>query len=134
MIGQDADPGNTLTAGVGRLEVVVWPVYVGACTEDPGPGPIAYGEPISVDYARGQISWATERLPGMPEQIVGRAFIAAPAGRYTHLAYFHGPEGPCMSGKMQLPHPIAFPRAGVIEVYPIVNPDMELLKAQGCDV
>jgi hypothetical protein len=114
-------------AADGTLTVAVWPTYVGACREDPGPGPIAYGEPEATRYQRGQIQW------GMEEgAIVGRAVIHAEAGRYTHLAYFRGPEGPCMCGKIQLPHPILFPRAGVIEIYPITNADLGLLKAQGC--
>ena len=37
-----------------------------------------------------------------------------------------------MCGKIQLPHPILFRRAGVIEIYPITNADLGLLKAQGC--
>jgi hypothetical protein len=77
---------------------------------------------------RGQIHW--EHVDG---DIVGRAFIHVPAGTYTHLAYFHGPEGPAMAGNMQLPHPIVYPITGVIEVYPITNPDLRLNKRQGID-
>ena len=114
-------------AGDGTLTVAVWPAYVGACQEDPGPGPVPYGEPEDTQYQRGQIQW------GMQDgDIVGRAVIHAGAGLYTHLAYFRGLEGPCMCGKIQLRHPIRFPRAGVIEVYPITNPELRLLKAQGC--
>jgi len=114
-------------AGDGTLEIAIWPAYVGACQEDPGPGPIAYGEPQDSRYQRGQIQWGMEK-----DNIVGRALIHAGPGRYTHLAYFRGPEGPCMCGKIQLPHPILFPRVGVIEIYPINNSDLRLLKAQGC--
>jgi len=67
------------------------------------------------------------------EMIVGRARIQAPAGHYTHLAYFSGPEGACMVGKVQLPHPVLFLSAGEIEIYPITNSDLQLLKAQGCE-
>ena len=64
-------------AGDGTLTIAVWPTYVGACREDPGPGPIAYGEPEATRYQRGQIQW------GMEEgAIVGRAVIHAEAGRY----------------------------------------------------
>lgn len=114
-------------AGDGTLDIAVWPAYVGACQEDPGPGPVAYGEPEATRYRRGQIQWGMEN-----DDIVGRAVIRAEPGVYTHLAYFRGPDGPCMCGKVQLPHPIRFPRAGVIEVYPITNSDLRLLKAQGC--
>lgn len=115
------------TSGGGMLSVAIWPAYVGACQADPGPGPMPYGEPEATQYRRGQIQW------GMANgDIVGRAYIQAGRGMYTHLAYFRGPEGPCMCGKIQLPHPIRFPRAGVIEVYPITNTELQLLKAQGC--
>lgn len=115
------------TSGSGILSVVIWPAYVGACQEDPGASPIPYGEPEGTQYRRGQIQW------GMADgDIVGRAYIHAEAGVYTHLAYFRGPEGPCMCGKVQLPHPIRFLRAGVIEVYPITNAELELSKVHGC--
>lgn len=120
-----------MSLGEGTLGIAIWPAYVGACIEDPGPGPIAYGEPESTHYARGQINWGIE-ASSSSEQIVGRALIHAPAGIYTHLAYFRGPEGPCMSGKLQLQHPIVFPSSGVIEIYPITNDGLKLLKAQGC--
>jgi hypothetical protein len=113
--------------GDGVLGVAVWPTHVGACREDPGPGPVPYGEPEGSGYRRGQIQWGLEG-----DEIVGRAVIHAGPGLYTHLAYFHGPDGPQMCGKVQLPHPIPFRQAGVIEVYPITNPDLRLLKAQGC--
>jgi hypothetical protein len=115
------------TAGDGTLRITVWPAYVGACQGDPGPGPVSYGEPQDTGYQRGQISWGMEN-----DDIVGRAFIHAGPGLYTHLAYFRGPEGPCMCGKVPLPHPISFQRSGVIEVYPITNTDLRLLNAQGC--
>lgn len=114
--------------GEGVLGAVIWPSYVGFCTEDPGAGLIACGEPDDVSYQRGQIQW--EYANG---DIVGRAFVNVPAGTYTHLAYFHGPEGPAMGGKMQLSHPIFYDRTGVVEVYPIINPDLRLNKRQGID-
>lgn len=116
------------TAGDGTLRIAVWPAYVGACQSDPGPGPVALGEPQATRYQRGQIQWGMEK-----DDIVGRAFIHTGPGRYTHLAYFRGPEGSCMCGKIQLPHPILFRQPGVIEVYPITNSDLRLLKAQGCE-
>ena len=66
-------------AGDGTLTIAVWPAYVGACQEDPGPGPIAYGEPEATEYQRGQIQWGMEN-----DEIVGRAFIhAGPGSLYT---------------------------------------------------
>ena len=115
-------------AGDGTLTIAVWPAYVGACQSDPGAGPIAYGEPQATRYQRGQIQWSMEK-----DDIVGRAFIHAGRGLYTPLAYFRAADGPCMCGKVQLPHPILFRQPGVIEVYPITNSDLRLLKAQGCE-
>lgn len=117
-----------MTSADGTLALTVWPVYIGVCTEDPGPGPIAYGEPDAADYVRGQIAWSLEG-----EEIVGRAVIHAPVGVFTHMAYFRGPQGPCMSGKMQLDHPIIFHRPGMIDVYPITNRDLSANKRQGID-
>jgi hypothetical protein len=111
----------------GYLGAVIWPSFVGVCTQDPGAGLVAYGEPEDVSYSRGGIVWGIE-----DEQITGRAFVNVPAGTYTHLAYFHGPEGPRMGGKMQLAHPLVFPKDGVLEVYPITNPNLELNTKQGC--
>lgn len=90
---------------------------------------MAFGEPVGdPDYQRGQITWNLEN-----GEIVGRAFIVVPAGTYTHQAYFYGPTGACMSGKMQLSQPITVPSTGYIEVYPITNPSMRLLQTQGRD-
>ncbi len=111
----------------GSLTVIAWPTYVGVCQHDPGPGPTPYGEPQGLWYQRGEIHWAVEN-----GDVIGRAFVLAGPGRYTHLAYFHSSEGLTMCGKVQLPHPIAFRRSGVIEIYPITNTDLRLLKAQGC--
>ena len=117
---------SLVAAGAGTLYIAVWPTYAGACQHDPGPGPVPYGEPQDTRYRRGQIQWGMQN-----GDIIGRTVIHAGPGRYTHLAYFHGPEGPCMCGKVQLPHPILFEHAGAIEVYPITNSDLGLLKAQG---
>jgi len=112
----------------GTLGCVVWPSYVGACEEDPAGGVVAYGEPTGLDYERGQITWAVNEQG----ELEGRAVVKAGKGVYTHLSYFSGPEGPCQVGKVQLPHPIRFDVPGVIEVYPITNPDLQLNKNQGC--
>ena len=118
--------------GLGKLGVAVWPAYIGFCTQDPGPGPVPYGEPSDTAYQRGQIQWGMEN-----GEIVGRAFVNAPKNRplevYTHQAFFSGPEGDCMVGKAQLSQPIHFRSDGVIEVYPITNPDLRMNKAQGID-
>lgn len=128
--------GAVKAGGVGKLGVVVWPSYVGFCTADPGPGPVPYGEPTHPYYKRGQIQWAREVIDGA-EQVVGRAFVMVPKTSilvpYTHEAFFSGPEGNCMMGKCQLPQPIPFPVDGKIEVYPIINPDLRINKAQGID-
>jgi hypothetical protein len=121
-----------LGAGDGTLQMTVWPSYIGFCVEDPGAGPIPYGEPQEPYYQRGQITWtATEN------DIVGRAVVAAPKTTtlfpYTHLAFFSGPEGNCMVGKSQLAQPIVFASDGVIEVYPITNPDLRCNQRQGID-
>jgi len=116
-----------MITGEGVFGAVIWPSFVGACTEDPGGGLVAYGEPEDVSYSRGGIVWGMDN-----GEIVGRALVNLPAGTYTHLAYFHGPEGPRMGGKMQLPHPLVFPTDGVLEVYPITNPNLELNTKQGC--
>jgi hypothetical protein len=118
---------SLLAPSDGTLRVAVWPTYVGVCQQDPGPGAVPYGEPQGTEYQRGQITWGMER-----GEIIGRAQIHAGAGMYTHLAYFHGPEGPHMCGKVQLSHPIRLSRATMITVHPITNPDGHLLKAQGC--
>ena len=52
------------------------------------PSPVCYGEPEGIQYQRGQIQW------GMANgDIVGRAYVQAGPGVYTHLAYFRGPKG-----------------------------------------
>lgn len=116
----------------GTLSFTVWPAYVGFCIQDPGPGPTPYGEPTDPIYQRGQIEWSMEG-----DEIVGRAFVqvpkTGPLTAYTHQAFFTGPGPDCMVGKMQLSQPIQFHSDGVIEVYPIINRDMHLNKAQGID-
>lgn len=121
--GRDAVPESMLGTD-GTLTIQVWPSYVGACEQHPLL--VAFSEPDSVDYARGQIFWGAagdDLPPELRGQIVGRALINVPPGEYTHLAYFHGPEGPCMAGEgFQLPQPMRFKTRGVFEVYPITNP------------
>lgn len=114
----------TQAVGDGTLAVQVWPSYVGTCTMHPLLA--VFSEPNSLDYRRGQIQWgpAGDDLPReLQGQIVGRAVIHVPAGEYTHLAYFYGPEGPCQAGQgFQLQHPVRFAGAGMFEIYPITNP------------
>jgi hypothetical protein len=110
-----------LDANEGTLGLTVWPTYVGVSAGAPAGG--LHWEPHDVYYQRGQITWALEA-----EQIVGRAKIYAPAGQYTHLVYFHHPEDPQSVGSVQLPHPVVFDTPGVIDVYPITNTDLGLLK------
>jgi len=105
----------------GTLSLIVWPAYVGVSTTPPTGG--LHWEPSDIYYQRGQINWELEG-----EQIVGRAKIYAPAGTFTHLIYFRHPEDPQSVGSVQLPHPITFTEAGVIDVYPITNQDLELLR------
>jgi hypothetical protein len=110
-----------VSGGDGTLSFTIWPTYVGVSSGAPAGG--VHWEPTDLGYQRGQIAWELE-----DGQIVGRAKIDAPAGHYTHLLYFHHPEHPQSIGSVQLPHPVDFPTAGVIDVYPITNADLELLK------
>lgn len=115
---------NTNTTADGTLSIQVWPAYVGAC--EMHPLLTAFSEPQHSYYKRGQIMWgpAGPDLPELAGQIVGRAQILVPPGEYTHLAYFYGPEGPCMAGDgFQLAHPVVLDgKDAVLEVYPITNP------------
>lgn len=106
----------------GTLAIVVWPAYVGACQGDPSTHTI--WEPKVGDYRRGQIEWALEN-----DIIVGRAKILVPQGEYTHLLYFRHPTAMETVGSVQLPHPIVYMGPdNIIEVYPITNDDLQLLK------
>ena len=78
-------------------------------------------------YQRGQIQWGMEK-----EDIVGRADSSTPERAATRIwPTSAAPKGPCMCGKIQLPHPILFPRAGVIEIYPITNSDLGSAESAG---
>lgn len=114
---------QTKSGADGVLSMQVWPTYVGASQGHPLL--VGFSEPDHVNYKRGQIFWETagDDMLELKGQIIGRAQILVPAGLYTHLAYYYGPEGPCMAGEgFQLPHPISFANDGVFEVYPITNP------------
>jgi hypothetical protein len=117
-----------MAGGSGTLQLVVWPSYVGVSCGAPNDG--LHFEPTTMaGYDRGQISWGLE-----DGQIVGRALIHAPADlTYSHLVYFTHPTEPTSVGNRQLPHPITFTTAGVIEVYPITNEDLAMNKRQGID-
>ena len=112
-----------LPAGGGEiiLSAEVWPTHVGFAVDDPGFGPQPAFEPtFSIDYERGQISWAT-----MPNgEIIGHTKVVLPAGTYTHMLYLHGPgELPMMCGRRQLPHPVTLTSRGEITVDPIAYRD-----------
>lgn len=113
------------SVGEGTLGVLVWPSYVGACYGEPTTGVLSVFEPSqNPRYKRGQINWGMEG-----DQIVGRAFIHVPKGEYTHLLYFTHPELAEVVGSVQLPHPIIYHGDdNIIEVYPITNADLQLLK------
>lgn len=123
--GDDHDAGRDavlppMLSTDGTLTLTVWPAYVGAC--ETHPLLIAHSEPSDSHYKRGQIFWETagDDLPEFQGQPVGRAEIKVVKGIYTHLAYYHGPEGHCMAGEpFQLPHPLTFAEDGVLEVYPV---------------
>jgi hypothetical protein len=67
-------------------------------------------------------------------EITGRALINIPPNvECTHFVYFTHPTDPISVGNKQLPHPIRFDTPGVIEAYPITNPDLRLNQRQGID-
>jgi hypothetical protein len=117
-----------MSAGDGTLAMVVWPSYVGVSCGAPNDG--MHWEPASsTDYERGQIQWGMEN-----GEIVGRALIHVPAGvEFTHFVYFTHPTDPVSIGNRQMPYPYRPETAGVLEVYPITNPDLALNKRQGID-
>lgn len=119
---------SALGGGDGTLGVIVWPSYVGVSHGEPNDG-MHFEPSASPDYERGQISWGMDN-----GDIVGRALVSVPAGmEFTHFLYFTHPTHPQSIGNRKMLHPIKFPTAGVIEVYPITNPDLAMNKRQGVD-
>lgn len=110
-------------SGVGVLGVVVWPPYIGLAVcpvGDPGPGPVAVGEPFGdVNYARGMIRWRTE----VGGDVVGGADVWLPAGVFTHVVFFSGPHREALMGFKKVEHPVVFDRPGMTRVDPIQNQD-----------
>lgn len=118
------------TTGVGLLTMTAWPSFVGACFGDPGPGPWANHEPLLIGYERGQINWhavtSVEEALDLNVKIgdvVGRGLVKTIPGRYTHIAYFAGPDAQHpMMHRFELPTPIVHLKHGVIDCFPITNP------------
>ena len=102
-------------ANEGFLGAVIWPTYVGALT-------ILGAEPDG-DYQRGQITWSTNG----DGKVRGRARILVPKGFYTHLAYYHHPNGPLMVGHQVIDHPFDFKVDGVIDLEEITETDFTQL-------
>lgn len=117
--------------GLGMFGANVWPMYIGVTDGFPGEGPSAVGEPGGLDYRRGRIDWNVTD----DGQVVGGATVFVPRGYYTHLAYFYHPSDALMVGYTKLSHPLdyMFTPRGKIDIYPIKNNRMNLLKRQGID-
>lgn len=94
----------------------VWPAYIGFGTHPT--------ELLPADV-RGQIQW---RMDGT--EIVGEAKPWVPAGEYTHLLYFHDPDGP-PCGAAPFDHPFLAPRGDFVVVDPIRNDDPALKALAG---
>jgi len=110
--------------------MVVWPVYIGAALEGTTP-PFSINEPQTLDYRRGQIDWhpaTPEELKNGWGEVVGRAKILCTPGTYTHFAYFRHPHKSDAMGVMQMDHPTTFTELTILDVYPIVNTDLQLSK------
>jgi len=118
------EPGS-LGGGEGTFGGIIWPTHLGAAVAHPGVGPRPANEPTGdPDYGRGQIEWMLESDGPYRGQIVGRASVRVPAGRYTHLVFTYGPADlPLLAGATQFEHPLVYERAGVMDVYPIQNQD-----------
>lgn len=103
---------------LGRLQIDVWPPYIGLADRFPGnPGEVAQGEPHdNINYARGMIKWRTED----DGQILGSAQIYVPTGVWTHVVFFSGPHHihPLM-GSNQFDQPVVYSEPGVLEMNPI---------------
>lgn len=134
-MGFDAAVGDANASGLGKLEMMVWPSFVGFTQGDPGEGPAAVGEPTDPNYQRGQIEWQHVERDGVT-QIIGSAFVktvkTSVLNPYTHQAFFSGPEGDCMVGKCQLEQPLPG-EDGMVHCFPIENPDLRLNMRQGID-
>ena len=95
-------------AGDGTLTIAVWPTYVGACQRGSGPwvrSPTASRRRRDTSAVRSNGAWRKRPSWAAP-------FIHAGAGLLHASGLLpRSRKGPCMCGKIQLPHPILFPRA-----------------------
>ena len=110
--------------GDGKLGLTVWPVYIGVCNADLGMPPFIMANEPSGDphYQRGQITWEYR-----DNQVVGRARIHCPKGRYTHYVYFQHPTDQLVTGIAKMPHDVVFTEAAnILDVDPIINDDLAL--------
>ena len=101
----------------GVLSAVIWPNYVGACT-DRGEEPISHP-----DYGRGMIRWDV-----MPNgELVGRAKVLVPPGMWTHILYCPHPSSPQVTAAQKLAHPCVLTSAGEIALDCITESDIRPL-------
>lgn len=114
-------------SGEGTLGLIVWPAYIGAVNAELGLPPFALAEPeVGEEYQRGQINWGYR-----DGQIVGRARVLLPAGRFTHWVYFQHPTDRAITGVKKMPHDLVFKLArNIVDVDPIVNDDLALNVSQ----
>jgi len=103
--------------GDGTLSFVVWPAYVGACTET-GEEPINHAS-----YERGMIRW--DVMPN--DELVGRARVQIPAGTWTHVLYCPHPTSPQVYSAQKLAHPLVLSGAGTIDMDCITEKDIQPL-------
>jgi hypothetical protein len=105
-------------SGPGKLTFTVWPVYMGAATDEPGDEWIPIYEPYDdLHYSRGLIDWEWQ-----PDgNILGRARIFVPKGAYTHLLFCLGPHAHGAIGNQKLEQPMLYAGPGVLDVWPISN-------------
>ena len=116
---------STPALGLGVFSAIVWPVYVGFATGDPGPGPVPLHEPFGdINYQRGAIEW--HRQPD--GDVLGVVEVFVPKGIYTWAIFLIGDNAWGMNGKAPLTQPQIFDRPGVITMAPIRN--RELLPRQ----
>ncbi len=107
--------------GTGLLSGIVWPVYMGVATGDPGPvwaAPLV--EPFGdINYNRGQINW----VPQKNGDVLGTAEVFVPKGVYTYLVFCAGPLQHGIIGCRPLEQPLIFDRPGIVDISPIRNRD-----------
>lgn len=106
----------------GKLSFTVWPAWIGLCNADLGTPPFTVAEPTDdPSYKRGQIQWRHE-----DGEIVGSARVHAPAGIYTHFAFYQHPTERQLTGITKMPHALHLTEFHTLDIDPIKNTDLEL--------